>query len=134
MFQIQQKICPDEVPAMIMKILSFFTILLCASLLLTGLVCAAIPTPVDGRITDAVTEDHLSGFHTNNLTAIGAWNDRIWSEGGSVTCRELNGRTICYQSRPVLKSNPPVLKVAQSDVPDNMLALLTALRNGTPTW
>jgi hypothetical protein len=117
---------------MIMKPVSIFAILLCLSLLLPGLVCAAIPNPFDGRNTDAVTEDHLSGFRTNDLTAIGAWNDPIYA-GGSVTCRELHGRTICYHSRPVLNSKSPVSKVSQSDVPDNLLALLTALRGGTPT-
>ena len=117
-----------------MKSVSLFAILLCISLLLPGLVCAAIPTPVDGRITDAVAGEHLSGFNTHNLSAIGSWNDRIFDTGGSVTCRELHGRTICYHPRPQLNSKAPVSKVAQSDVPDNMLSLLTALRGGTSTW
>ena len=114
-----------------MKPVSIFAILLCLSLLLPGLVGAAIPIPVNGRITDAVTEDHLFGFRTNNLTAIGAWYDQICADG-SMTCRELQGRTICYHSRPVLNSKSPVSKVSQSDVPDNMLSLLTALRGGIP--
>ena len=115
----------------IMKFVTIFATLLCASLLLSGLAAATIPTPVDGRITDAVTEDHLSGFHTNNLSAIGAWNDGIWKNSENLACKEINGRTICYQSRQVYGPGAPVSMVSSADVPDTLLSLLTALRGGT---
>jgi hypothetical protein len=116
---------------MIMKTVSFFTILLCASLLLPGLVSAAIPTPVGAGITGTVAGGHLSGFHTNNLSEIGAWNDGIWGNSENLNCREINGRTFCYQSRQVYGPGAPVSMVAGADVPDTLLSLLTALRGGT---
>lgn len=117
-----------------MKPVSFFVILLCASLILPGLVSAAIPNPVGAGITGTVAGAHLSGFSTNNLTAIGAWNDQVLGGEETITCKELRGRTICYHCPVSTGLGGPVSKVGSSDVPDTLLSLLTALRGGTPSW
>ena len=107
--------------------------LLLLSFILPGAVSAVLPIDINGGITDIIIPDHLSGFHSNNLSAIGAWNDDIWENSENLICREINGRTVCYHFRQVHGPGAPVSMVSRSDVPDNMLSLLTALRGGTFT-
>ena len=101
--------------------------LLLLGLLLPGAVTAALPATFDSRIL--IPPGRLSGFGTNNLTAIGAGYDQGLSTGETMTCTEVRGRTLCYYyHRNPAGPGAPVSMVSQSDVPDNMLALLTALR------
>jgi hypothetical protein len=65
------------------------------------------------------------------MTAAGAWNNRIWGNGEILACNDLNGRRVCYHGRPVVEGIIASSKVSQSDVPYNMLSLVTALKNFT---
>jgi hypothetical protein len=100
-----------------------------AALLVTGFATAAIPTPVGGQITDSVTQVFSHRINGPDMTAAGAWNNQVWGNGEVLVCNDLEGRRVCYHGRPVLTGMFASSKVSCSDVPDNMLSLLTALKN-----
>lgn len=52
------------------------TILL-ALLLASGFATAAIPTPLEGRITDSVTRAVADMINIPDITAVGVWNNQI---------------------------------------------------------
>jgi hypothetical protein len=70
----------------------------------------AIPTPVNGQITDAVTQANVKVLGDGPAMAMGAIYQSLAHSTG-----------ILYEAA----------KLAQSDVPDNMMALLSALRAAT---
>jgi len=105
----------------------------------------AIPTAVNGQITDAVTQANVKVLGDAPAMAMGAiyqslaHSTGILYENATSSQQQLaiasqaatNQGVIQIYSIDSMASSVATSKVAQSDVPDTLLALLTALRAGT---
>lgn len=105
----------------------------------------AIPTPVNGQITDAVTQANVKVVGDAPAMAMGAiyqslaHSTGILYENATSSQQQLaiaaqaatNQGVIQIYSVDTMAGAVATSKVAESDVPDVLLALLTALRAGT---
>jgi hypothetical protein len=105
----------------------------------------AIPTPVNGQITDSVTQANVKVVADAPAMAMGAiyqslaHSTGILYENAASSQQQLaiaaqaatNQGVIQIYSVDTMAGAVSAAKLAQSDVPDNMLALLSALRAGT---
>ncbi|MEJ0025624.1 MAG: RebB family R body protein [Rhizomicrobium sp.] len=101
----------------------------------------AIPTPVNGQITDAVTQSNLTvvgqapAMALGNLLQVSAQAFGLMMQNAAAAQQQLNitAQAVTTQGAVVLSSSASAsaAKLAQSDVPDNLLSLLAALRAGT---
>lgn len=105
----------------------------------------AYPTPVNDQITDAVTQSNVKVVGEAPAMAMGAiyqslaHSSGILFENATSSQQQLaiasqaatNQGVIQIYSVDTMASSVATSKVAQADVPDTMLALLTALRGGT---
>ena len=102
----------------------------------------AMPTPVNGMITDAVTQANVKVLGDAPAMAMGAifqslshstgilFENAVSSQQqlGIAAQAATNQGVIQIYSVPPMAAAVGTSKIAQSDVPDNMLSLLTALR------
>lgn len=102
----------------------------------------AIPTAVNGQITDAVTQSNVKVLGDAPAMAMGtifqsvAHSTGILYENATSSQQQLsiaaqastNQGVIQIYSVDTMAGAVATSKLAQSDVPDNMLALLTALK------
>ena len=102
----------------------------------------AIPTPVNGQITDSVTQANVKVLGDAPAIALGAIYQALAHSTGvlyenAVSAQQQFG--ICAQaatnqgviqiySVDTMADAVATSKIAKSDVPDNMLSLLTALK------
>jgi hypothetical protein len=108
----------------------------------------AIPTPVNGQITDAVTQSNVKVLGDAPAMAMGtiyqsmAHSTGILFENATSSQQQLgiaaqaatNQGVIQIYSMDTMAGAVATNKVASGDVPDTMLALLTALKaTTTPT-
>jgi len=101
----------------------------------------AIPTPVNGVITDTISQTNVSvlgqapAAALANLYQASAQAFAIMMQNAASTQQQLNmtAQAVTTQGVVVLYASAAAdaSKLAQSDVPDNLLELLTALRAGT---
>ncbi len=105
----------------------------------------AIPTPVNGQITDSVTQANVKVVADAPAMAMGAiyqslaHSTGILYENAASAQQQLaiaaqaatNQGVIQIYSVDTMAGAVSAAKLAQSDVPDNMLSLLTALRAST---
>ena len=105
----------------------------------------ALPTPVNGQITDAVTQANVKVLGDAPAMAMGALyqslshSTGILFENATSSQQQLgiaaqaatNQGVIQIYSVDTMSGAVATSKVAQSDVPDNMLALMAALRAST---
>lgn len=105
----------------------------------------AIPTPVNGMITDAVTQANVKVLGDAPAMAMGAiyqslsHSTGILFENGVSSQQQLgiasqaatNQGIIQIYSVPPMAAAVATSKIAQSDVPDNMLSLLSVLKATT---
>ena len=105
----------------------------------------AIPTPVNGQITNSVTQANVKVVADARAMAMGAiyqslaHSTGILYENAASSQQQLaiaaqaatNQGVIQIYSVDTMAGAVSAAKLAQSDVPDNMLALLSALRAGT---
>ena len=105
----------------------------------------AMPTPLNGQITDAVTQTNVKVIAEAPAMAMGAiyqslaHSTGILFENATSSQQQLaiaaqastNQGVIQIYSVDTMAGAVATAKLAQSDVPDNMLALLSALRAGT---
>ena len=105
----------------------------------------AIPTPVNGQITDSVTQANVKVLGDAPAMAMGAiyqslsHSTGILYENATSSQQQLaiaaqaatNQGVIQVYSVDTMAGAVAAAKLAQSDVPDNMLSLLSALRAGT---
>ncbi len=105
----------------------------------------AIPTPVNGQITDSVTQANVKVVADAPAMAMGAiyqslaHSTGILYENAASSQQQLaiaaqaatNQGVIQIYSVDTMAGAVSAAKLAQSDVPDNMLAPLSALRAGT---
>lgn len=105
----------------------------------------AYPTPVNDQITDAVTQTNVKVVGDAPAMAMGAiyqslaHSTGILYENATSSQQQLaiasqaatNQGVIQIYSVDTMAGAVSTAKVAQSDVPDSLLALLTALRAGT---
>ncbi len=103
-----------------------------------------IPTPVNGQITDSVTQANVKVVADAPAMAMGAiyqslaHSTGILYENAASSQQQLaiaaqaatNQGVIQIYSVDTMAGAVSAAKLAQSDVPDNMLALLSALRAG----
>jgi hypothetical protein len=102
----------------------------------------AIPTPVNGQITDAVTQSNVKVLGDAPAMALGsvyqalAHSTGILFENATSSQQQLgiasqaatNQGVIQIYSMDTMAGAVATSKVGKSDVPDNMLALLSALK------
>lgn len=105
----------------------------------------AMPTPVNGMITDSVTQANVKVLGDAPAMAMGAifqslshstgilYENAVSSQQqlGIAAQAATNQGVIQIYSVPPMAAAVGTSKIAQSDVPDNMLALMTALRATT---
>lgn len=105
----------------------------------------AMPTPVNGMITDSVTQANVKVLGDAPAMAMGAifqslshstgilYENAVSSQQqlGIAAQAATNQGVIQLYSVPPMAAAVGTSKIAQSDVPDNMLALMTALRATT---
>jgi len=105
----------------------------------------AIPTPVNGQITDAVTQSNVKVVADGPALAMGtiyqsvAHSTGILYENATSAQQQLaiagqaatNQGVIQIYSVDTMAGAVGTAKIAQSDVPNNMLALLSALKATT---
>ena len=105
----------------------------------------ALPTPVNGQITDAVTQANVKVLGDAPAMAMGALyqsmshSTGILFENATSSQQQLgiaaqaatNQGVIQIYSVDTMAGAVATSKISQSDVPDNMLALLSALRAST---
>ena len=105
----------------------------------------AIPTPVNGQITDAVTQTNVKVLGDGPAMAMGtifqslAHSTGFLYENATGSQQQLaiaaqastNQGVIQIYSVDTMAGAVATSKLAQSDVPDNMLSLLAALRGAT---
>ena len=106
----------------------------------------AIPTPVNGQITDSVTQANVKVLGDAPAVAMSALyqsvahSTGILFENATSARRQLaiagqaavNQGVIQVYSIDTMAGAVSTAKVAQSDVPDTMLSLLTALKAVSP--
>jgi len=107
----------------------------------------ALPTPVNGQITDAVTQSNVKVVAEAPAMAMGAiyqslaHSTGILYENATSSQQQLaiaaqaatNQGVIQIYSVDTMAGAVAASKIGSSDVPDNMLSLLAALRAGTAT-
>lgn len=105
----------------------------------------AIPTPVNGMITDAVTQSNVKVLGDAPAMAMGAlfqslshstgilYENAVGSQQQLAIAAQAstNQGVIQVYSVDTMAGAVATSKIGKSDVPDNMLALLTALRGAT---
>ena len=105
----------------------------------------AMPTPVNGMITDAVTQANVKVLGDAPAMAMGAifqslshssgilYENAVSSQQqlGIAAQASTNQGVIQIYSVTPMAAAVATSKISQSDVPDNMLSLLTALRATT---
>ena len=105
----------------------------------------ALPTPVNGQITDAVTQANVKVLGDAPAMAMGALyqslshSTGILFENATSAQQQLaiaaqaatNQGVIQIYSVDTMAGAAATSKISQSDVPNNMLALLSALRAST---
>ena len=105
----------------------------------------AIPTPVNGMITDSVTQANVKVLGDSPAMAMGAlyqslshstgilYENAVGSQQQLAIAAQAatNQGVIQVYSVDTMAGAVAAAKLAQSDVPDNMLSLLSALRAGT---
>ena len=102
----------------------------------------ALPTPVNGQITDAVTQANVKVLGDAPAMAMGAIYQSLAHSTGILyenAASELaiaaqaatNQGVIQIYSVDTMAGAVAAAKIGNSDVPDNMLSLLTALRGTT---
>jgi hypothetical protein len=105
----------------------------------------ALPTPVNGQITDAVTQANVKVVAEAPAMAMGAiyqslaHSTGILFENATSSQQQLaiaaqaatNQGVIQIYSVDTMAGAVATSKIANSDTPDTMLSLLTALRAGT---
>lgn len=105
----------------------------------------ALPTPVNGQITDAVTQSNVKVLGDGPALAMGAiyqslaHSTGILYENAASAQQQLaiaaqaatNQGVIQIYSVDTMAGAVAAAKLGSSDVPDNMLSLLTALRATT---
>jgi len=105
----------------------------------------AIPTPVNGQITDAVTQSNVQVLADAPAMAMGSIYQSLAQSTGvlyaNATAAQqqmaILAQAVTTQAVTQLSgvgsmgAAAAAAKLAQSDVPDNMLSLLAALRAGT---
>jgi hypothetical protein len=105
----------------------------------------ALPTPVNGQITDAVTQANVKVLAESPAMAMGtlyqsaSHSTGILYENATSSQQMLavaaqaatNQGVIQIYSVDTMAGAVATSKIAQSDVPDNMLALLSALKATT---
>ena len=105
----------------------------------------ALPTPVNGQITDAVTQSNVKVLGDGPAIAMGAiyqslaHSTGILYENAASAQQQLaiaaqaatNQGVIQIYSVDTMAGAVAAAKLGSSDVPDNMLSLLTALRATT---
>jgi RecA/RadA recombinase len=105
----------------------------------------ALPTPVNGQITDAVTQANVKVLGDAPAMALGAiyqslaHSTGILYENAASSQQQLaiaaqaatNQGVIQIYSVDTMAGAVAAAKIGNSDVPDNMLSLLTALRGTT---
>jgi RecA/RadA recombinase len=105
----------------------------------------ALPTPVNGQITDAVTQSNVKVLGDAPAMAMGAiyqslaHSTGILYENAASSQQQLaiaaqaatNQGVIQIYSVDTMAGAVAAAKIGNSDVPDNMLSLLTALRATT---
>jgi len=106
----------------------------------------AIPTPVNGMITDAVTQANVKVLGDAPAMAMGAiyqslaHSTGILYENAASSQQQLaiagqaatNQGVIQIYSVDTMAGAVAATKIAESDTPDTLLALLTALRASVP--
>src|SRR5882672_4516108 len=107
----------------------------------------ALPTPLNGQITDAVTQANVKVLGDSPAMALGALYQSLAHSTGilyenAVGAQQqlaiaaqaaTNQGVIQIYSVDTMAGAVATSKVSQSDVPDTLLALLTALRATQPT-
>jgi hypothetical protein len=107
----------------------------------------AIPTPVNGQITDSVTQTNVKVLGDAPAMALGsvfqalAHSTGILFENATSSQQQLNiaaqaatnQGVIQIYSLDTMAGAVATSKIGQSDVPDNMLALLSSLKAAGPT-
>jgi RecA/RadA recombinase len=105
----------------------------------------ALPTPVNGQITDAVTQSNVKVLGDAPAVAMGAiyqslaHSTGILYENAASSQQQLaiaaqaatNQGVIQIYSVDTMAGAVAAAKIGGSDVPDNMMTLLTALRAST---
>jgi hypothetical protein len=105
----------------------------------------AMPTPVNGMITDAVTQANVKVLGDAPAMAMGALYQSLSHSTGilfenAVSSQQqlaiaaqaaTNQGVIQIYSVDTMAGAVATSKISQSDVPDNMLALMSALRAST---
>lgn len=105
----------------------------------------AIPTPVNGQITDAVTQTSVQVLGQSPAMAMSALYQSLANATGLLFQNAVSGQqqanimaqaatnqgVIQIYTVSGMASAVTAAKLAQSDVPDNMLSILTALRAST---
>ncbi|HEY2068056.1 MAG TPA: RebB family R body protein [Rhizomicrobium sp.] len=105
----------------------------------------ALPTPVNGMITDAVTQTNVKVVAEAPAMAMGAIYQALAHSTGilfenatsaqqqTAICAQAstNQGVIQIYSVDTMAGAVATSKISQSDVPDTLLALLAALRGGT---
>ncbi|MEI9886876.1 MAG: RebB family R body protein [Rhizomicrobium sp.] len=98
----------------------------------------ALPTPVNGQITDAVTQANVTvlgdapSMAMGNLFQVAAQSFGLMMQNAAAAQQQVNitAQAATTQGVALLYSTgaAATAKIAQSDVPDNLLSLLSALR------
>ena len=105
----------------------------------------ALPTPVNGQITDAVTQANVKVLADGPAMAMGAIYQSLAHSTGilyenAVSSQQqlaiaaqaaTNQGVIQIYSVDTMAGAVAASKIGQSDVPDNMLSILSALRGAT---
>jgi Killing trait len=105
----------------------------------------ALPTPLNGQITDAVTQTNVKVLGDAPAMAMGAiyqslaHSTGILYENATSSQQQLgiaaqaatNQGVIQIYSVDTMAGAVAASKIGQSDVPDNLMSLLAALRGGT---
>lgn len=97
-------------------------------------VSMAIPTPVNGQITDAVTQSNVTvlgdspAIAMGNMFQVSAQAFGIMMQNAAAAQQQANVAAQAATVQGVAMLYALNAKLAQSDVPDNMLSLLEALR------
>lgn len=90
----------------------------------------ALPTPVNGQITDAVTQANVKVLGDAPAMAMGAIYQTMAHSTGLMMENTVNAQqqlNVMAQAATTLGT----IALNQSDVPDNLMDLLAALRAGT---
>jgi Killing trait len=90
----------------------------------------AIPTPVNGQITDTVSQTHVAVLANLYQVSAQSFAMMMQNAAGAQQQTAITAQAATTQGAALLYSTGAMssAKLANSDVPDNLLSLLTALR------